>query len=216
MIFQYGWGIPTTKAKENEERIVIFIAVLSQPNTLSKGEFVMKKTTLIWICTMISIVFTACGPSQAELDATATQSAAYLFATQTAAAPTVTPTFTPTPTPTPVPPTSTPTPPQCKIISITPVRGTTDPVSGGEVPSFDYLADGFVPNDSVTINITGTSDLGGLSITSSTMDFLQADAQGQIEGNITWDLMGMGSTPTDMVIEIEGTGCSLNQDLVWP
>jgi hypothetical protein len=56
----------------------------------------------------------ACGPSQGELDAAATQSAADAFAAQTAEAPTTTPKPTdapiPTSTPTPEPPTVTPTP----------------------------------------------------------------------------------------------------------
>ncbi len=69
----------------------------------------MKKTTLIWIGTLISIFFTACGPSQAALNSTATVAAAALFATQTARAPTPTPTPTQTPTLT-VTPTPTPQP----------------------------------------------------------------------------------------------------------
>jgi TolB protein len=46
------------------------------------------------ICTILA----ACGPSPAELEATSTQFAADLFATQTAQAPTATATFTPSPT----------------------------------------------------------------------------------------------------------------------
>jgi len=66
---------------------------------------------------LICVILSGCGPSQAELDATSTQIAANIFATQTAQAPTATPTFTPSPTatatststPTPTP-TNTPTP----------------------------------------------------------------------------------------------------------
>jgi hypothetical protein len=66
---------------------------------------------------LVACVFlVACGPSQAEQDAQATQIAANVFATQTAGAPTATPTPTPSNTPTP---TSTPTP------TITPTRTET-------------------------------------------------------------------------------------------
>jgi SH3-like domain-containing protein len=64
---------------------------------------------------LTSGALSACGPSQAELNATATRIAANVFATQTAVAPTATstPTETSTPTRTPTPthtPTRTPTP----------------------------------------------------------------------------------------------------------
>ena len=60
---------------------------------------------------LLFVILTACGPSQTELDATATQAAADIFATLTAQAPTATPTFTPSPTATITPtPTHTPTP----------------------------------------------------------------------------------------------------------
>ena len=55
------------------------------------------------------MLLSACGPSQTDLDATATHVAADIFATQTADAPTVTPTYTITPIPTNTP-TATPDP----------------------------------------------------------------------------------------------------------
>jgi len=68
----------------------------------------MKKLLLqVLTIVLLSIALVACGPSQAELDATATQAAADTFGTQTAQAPTATPTFTPSPTATA---TNTPTP----------------------------------------------------------------------------------------------------------
>jgi S1-C subfamily serine protease len=80
-----------------------------------------RKALLILMSLLIVTGLAACGPSQAELDARATQIAANVFATQTAQAPTPTPTptltstFTPTPKPTLTPtatltPTPTPTP----------------------------------------------------------------------------------------------------------
>ncbi|MGD9050078.1 MAG: LppX_LprAFG lipoprotein, partial [Anaerolineae bacterium] len=68
---------------------------------------------------ILGLVVTACGPSQAELDAQATEIAAGIFATQTAEAPTdtpaPTPTFTPTSTPT-VTPMPTPTLPSAQAL----------------------------------------------------------------------------------------------------
>jgi hypothetical protein len=60
--------------------------------------------------TIIAMAFSACGPSEEELEATATQFAADIFSTQTAEAPTITPTLIPTHTPTlTLTPTTTPT-----------------------------------------------------------------------------------------------------------
>ncbi|MFZ5919243.1 MAG: hypothetical protein ACOYZ7_20115, partial [Chloroflexota bacterium] len=69
-----------------------------------------NKGYVILLGSLLVLVLAACGPSQAELDAEATDIAASSFATQTAKAPThtPTPTFTPTPTPTATP-THTPT-----------------------------------------------------------------------------------------------------------
>ena len=71
-----------------------------------------KKVMIVLNCLLAGIVLAACVPSQAELDAQATEIAAGLFATQTAEAPTDTPTPIPTDTPTSTPthtPTATPT-----------------------------------------------------------------------------------------------------------
>ena len=65
------------------------------------------KSLYLCICIVLFSILVACGPSQGELDATATQIAANIFATQTAAAPTSTQTPTSTDTPTPA---NTPTP----------------------------------------------------------------------------------------------------------
>ena len=75
----------------------------------------MSKKFLMLFVLGISALMVSCGPNQEEMDATATQFTANIFATQTAEAPTITPTplptststFTPTPTLTP---TITPTP----------------------------------------------------------------------------------------------------------
>ena len=65
----------------------------------------ITKITLVSVPILVGSLLVACGPSQVELDATSTQIAVNIFATQTAEAPT--PTATPTPT---VTSTITPTP----------------------------------------------------------------------------------------------------------
>jgi hypothetical protein len=87
---------------------------------------------------LLGLVVAACGPSQAELDANATEIAAQVFATQTAVAPTpthtptVTPTATDTPTATLTPtatptdtPTDTPTPTDTSTPTATPTDTST-------------------------------------------------------------------------------------------
>ncbi|UCF60324.1 MAG: hypothetical protein JSV37_11230 [Anaerolineaceae bacterium] len=59
-----------------------------------------KKALIILALLLLSGIIAACGPSQDELDAQATEIAANIFATQTAEAPTSTPTSSPTSTPT--------------------------------------------------------------------------------------------------------------------
>lgn len=101
---------------------------------------------LKFIISLLTVIFlAACGPSQAELDATITQVAAGEYMTQTAQAPT----STPTPTNTPLP-TQTPTP------TLTPTSTKTPKPKATEVPKnftvetldngwsrYSYLEDGF-------------------------------------------------------------------------
>ncbi len=105
------------------------------------------------ILLLIGVMASACGPSQAALDATATQVAANIFATQTAQAPTATPTFTPSATPTATPeptstplPTHTPTPIPTSTPTHTPVPTPTPTpgLSSLALTSYDVPA-GFAP-----------------------------------------------------------------------
>ena len=89
-----------------------------------------KKNALIdiFVCIVICSIIIACGPSQAELDETATQDAIAMFATQTAGAPTatLTPSITPSPTNTPtVTPSPTHTPTDTPTITPTPTNTPT-------------------------------------------------------------------------------------------
>lgn len=72
------------------------------------------KYLFVLLIFLLTSVLAACGPSQAQVDATAAQVAANDAATQTALAPTVTPTSTSTPTITPSP-TPTPTPTMSEV-----------------------------------------------------------------------------------------------------
>jgi hypothetical protein len=89
----------------------IFAFKTTQQNYLYQEKNMPKKHRLrLIILVLVALAITACGPSQEELDATETQIALNIFATQTASAPTatLTPTKTSTPTPTPTE-TATPT-----------------------------------------------------------------------------------------------------------
>jgi hypothetical protein len=110
-----------------------------------------------------STIVTACGPSQAELDAQATEIAADIFGTQTAAAPT--PTFTPTSTPRP---TSTPVP--------TP---TPRPLSDAAL-TIDDLPAGFLEADPADFGL----DTGSLAYFVS----LDPAAESRIEGGFAYSL----------------------------
>lgn len=101
---------------------------------------------LLTVLFLLVIFLPACGPSQAEIEATATQAAVSMYATQTAEAPTATtiPTSTSTPlptdTPTPSPsPTSTPEP------TATPTP-TPEPTAAPPIPmeGFSSMIDGLI------------------------------------------------------------------------
>jgi hypothetical protein len=102
------------------------------------GDKKMKTRIIRFILLLLTCaILTACGPSQAEMDVTATKVAADIFATQTAEAPTATLTFTPSPTSTPTP-TATPTPTHTPTITLTPT-----PRLMGAALTLDDLPSGF-------------------------------------------------------------------------
>jgi hypothetical protein len=101
----------------------------------------MKKRFCL-VVLFIGLGVAACGPSQAELDASATQIAAQVFATQTAAGPTwtntptVTPTATATPTDTPTAtPTDRPTPTDTPTATPTDTPTLTPTPTGTPTPT---------------------------------------------------------------------------------
>jgi parallel beta-helix repeat protein len=137
----------------------------------------MKKVNSLLICVLTSLVLAACGPSQADQEATATQIATNIFATQTAAVPTSTPTATATPTPTV---TSTPTP------TPGPVTVRLSPDGSGDYPSLEAAVDA-VTAESTLILAPGTYRL------MESLDIRQS-----------LRLVGTGMDQTEIVSEAEG------------
>jgi hypothetical protein len=70
----------------------------------------------------------------------------------------------------------------------------------------------------VVITLDGSTQSGNLTFVGTSIDFLQADEEGTVEGNITWQTIG-GSTPTDIMLKIEPMdepGCVASQPVTWP
>lgn len=118
---------------------------------------------LFLILSLILANLTACGPSQADLNATATQISVADHATQTALAPTATVTVTPSPTTTPTStPTRTPSPTQ-----------TNTPIPTYQVDNFAEAFQYLVLLDIATTNIIEATDL----LENRKLDHDQADAR---------------------------------------
>jgi len=104
---------------------------------------------------------------------------------------------------------------ECQIFSIYPVTGLTDPISGEELPSYNYVAGGFIPNELLSVSLQA----GNI-----TSDLKRADDRGRIAGNITWGVLGNFpgvdlKPPKKMEFSIEGIEdkkCTLNQTVTWP
>jgi len=93
-----------------------------------------KQRSCVLVILLLGVVLSACGPSQSERDAQATQIVANIFATQTAEAPTPTPTFTVTSTPMPTP-TNTPTPTDTPTATPTPTLTPTPTYTPTDTPT---------------------------------------------------------------------------------
>lgn len=110
---------------------------------------------------------------------------------------------TPTPSATRIPsPTRKPLP-LCKRIST-----TVSPVIGAPVPSYDFKAVGFAPKSAVVVLLG--------DFTRGYMVVLEANDQGEVEGNIDWN----GPARTEFTITFEGVEeeekCALNRNVTWP
>jgi len=119
---------------------------------------VNQRNLLLLVLLLISIILGACKPSQAELDAQATKSAADVYSTQTAQAPTATKTLIPSPTNTPtITPTITPTFPPTNTPTIT---STPIPDISGVVLTLEDLPPGFeeIPPEEFGLSTEDMSD----------------------------------------------------------
>lgn len=117
---------------------------------------------------VVFILLSACGPSQDEIDATSTQLASNIFATQTANAPTSTLTPTPTNTPTPTS-TSTPTPTNTPTITPTPT-----PDFASVTLNLDDLPPGFEELPPAEFGLEPGEDFGNSKVENS-FTFLQSE-----------------------------------------
>ena len=133
----------------------------------------MRRRIILTLATLLMAgMLPACGPSQEELSATATQAAVDMFATQTAAVPTSTPTATPTHTRTPTPtatathththtpaPTDTPTITPTNTPTYTPIATATHTPIPTATPLPRRL-----PTGTVTQDVGARNGLGQLTI----------------------------------------------------
>lgn len=197
----------------------------------------MKRSMIAKGCLVLSLLISGCGPGQMFGPTLTPTSTATATPTRT---PTPTPTFTPTQTPT-VTPTRTPsltptftatktaTPTQtisttCRLVYIAPVSGAKDPLSGAAIPSYKYQGEGFAPNDSVEVTLTGSVTQGNVSLNTSCADSNNTNAQGQVEGIITWCVLSlMGEPPKVMTLSIgpgifssTANGCTASETVTWP
>ena len=109
------------------------------------------RVPLVPVILLIAVILSACGPSKAQLEATATQVAANIFGTLTAQAPTATPTATPTNTPAPTP---TPTPGLSSVeLTLNDLPAAYEPLPADEIQTMlqsaprGATAFGFVDNN---------------------------------------------------------------------
>ena len=187
----------------------------------------IKRSTIAFGCLVLSLLISSCGPGQVfgpTLTATPTNTVTPTWTPRptltftptltSTVTPTLTPTVTSTATPTSTPTVST----NCSLLDVS-------PVAGAEVPSYKYRGEGFAPNDSVAVTLTGTVE-GDTSIEMWCNESNYTNAQGQVEGVITWCLWGNWSAemwPAEMIpsigpgiFSIEKTGCTASQTVTWP
>jgi len=144
---------------------------------------VNKRTLLLLILLLISIILGACKPSQAELEAQATKIAADVYSTQTAQAPTATKTLIPSPTNTPtITPTITPTFPPTNTPTIT---TTPLPDISGVVLMLEDLPPSFEEIPPEELGFTA-EDLSNDELTvESVFTFMQVEPLGLVMGYTT-------------------------------
>jgi Tol biopolymer transport system component len=147
---------------------------------VKEGCLMNKMIRMLMICTAVGFVLVGCGPSQEELDAQATGTAAAVNATQTAEAPTL----TPTPTLTPVP-TNTPTPTPTATPTITPT-----PVSAEAILEAAYAAMSEVDSYSFAMDAGLEMSMEGLNLKMPITFVGDYEAPDRVQYVMTMTLLG--------------------------
>jgi formylglycine-generating enzyme required for sulfatase activity len=106
----------------------------------------------------------------------------------------------------------------CKFIEIKAYPGNMAFFSDEELPAFGYSAGGFIPEELITVKLSGLTQAAGLSYTMDVADFVRANGKGLVDGILVWSESGIlgASIPNKLAISLEGDSCSLSQDLSWP
>lgn len=170
----------------------------------------MKHKLILFFAVLAPLFAQACGPSPAQLTATAALAAVQ---TQTAA-----PTNTRVPTATStVTPLSTPTyAPECKLLSVTPVANSA-------YPTFEFEVGDFLGGETLSVRLLGVKLVGdGFEFDLPFENEVVADDQGHADGTIAVTLIvsniGKPQIPSEFTLEITGllSGCKLTQIVAWP
>lgn len=104
----------------------------------------------------------------------------------------------------------------CQFIEIKAFPGYLG-YSGEELPVFGYEASGFLPEERVTVKLSGFSQVSGLRLNLNVTDSPYANGKGQVDGILVWSEGLVGSSiPSNLTISVEGTGCTLSKPVTWP
>jgi len=110
---------------------------------------------------------------------------------------------------------------ECRITSITALPGFGSMFSDDEVPVYAYKAEGFLPGEYVSAELSDLSPDSGSMFSGSVIDLITANGKGQIDGILLWStgvfIAGtVPSVPDQLNISFEGDNCTLSQDVTWP
>ena len=170
----------------------------------------MKAHLLLLACLLLPAL-SACGPSPAQVAATATASRAQ---TQTAA-PTATPLPSATPTATSVPPTATPVPTDTAEPTATSTCRITrlEAADGNDGLFFSFEAEGFLPSEGISLQMDGGNLVQAYDE--------QAASDGTLYGTLPWGLFASvfgASASGEYTLSLEGREgqCKVSQTVQYP
>jgi formylglycine-generating enzyme required for sulfatase activity len=105
----------------------------------------------------------------------------------------------------------------CQFIDIKAFPGYLSFISGEELPVFGYEAGGFSPGERVNVKLSGVSQGNGLSFTMDVTDLPYSNGKGLVDGILVWsEGIVKASIPSDLIISLDGTGCTLSMPVTWP